>query len=162
LVRLADEQILQRHRQRHRQRQRPASTTSDQHHAGDLPGVAAGLVTLRDDSVDAPSHVPGGVLGAVGQRGDRDATVMRAGDHVVRRRAERVGDERDRMRERRVDLGAFHELGRDLMKLNDIAVWDAPAQATADAIDQAMTELFAGVTMAPAKYTRSGLAVAQA
>ncbi len=55
----------------------------------------------------------------------------------------------------------FHELGRDLMKLNDIAVWDAPAQATTDAIDRAMTELFAGVTMAPAKYTRSGPAVAQ-
>lgn len=55
----------------------------------------------------------------------------------------------------------FHELGRELMKLNDIPAWDARAQATADGIDLAMTELFGSVTMTPAKYTqsaRSGIA----
>ncbi len=57
----------------------------DQHHAGDLAGVPARLVALRDHDVDAAGHVPGRVLGLAGQRGDRDAVIVRGRDHVVGR-----------------------------------------------------------------------------
>jgi len=46
----------------------------------------------------------------------------------------------------------FHTLGRDLMRLNDQATWDGQAQATSAVTDKAMTELFASVSMAGAKY----------
>ena len=40
-----------------------------EHHAGDLAGVAAGLVALGDDDVDAVGDVAERVLGGAGQRG---------------------------------------------------------------------------------------------
>ena len=47
-----------------------------QHHAGDLAGVAAGLVALGDDDVDAVAHVRQRVLGGAGERGDLDAVLV--------------------------------------------------------------------------------------
>ena len=55
----------------------------DQHHGADLAGVAAGLVALRDDQVDAGLHVALGVLGCAGQRADPPALGLGPLDHVL-------------------------------------------------------------------------------
>ena len=72
-----------------------------EHHRRDLTGVAARLVALRDHDVDAVVHVALRVLRLARQRGHSTPCVVRAVDDVLRRRAERVGDERDRVGERR-------------------------------------------------------------
>ena len=77
-----------------------------QHHAGDLAGVAAGLVALGDDDVDAVLDVRQRVLGGAGQRGHLDAVLVRLLDDVDRRRAERVGDQHRAVLQRDVDVRA--------------------------------------------------------
>jgi hypothetical protein len=56
-----------------------------QHHAGDLTGVAAGLVALGHDDVDAVGDVRQRMLGRAGERGDLDAVLVALLDHVDRR-----------------------------------------------------------------------------
>ncbi len=82
----------------------------DQHHRADLTGVAARLVPLGDDDVDARLRVVPGVPGAPGQGGDENAVVVGAGDDVGGRGAERVGEELDRVVEGHVELAACHLL----------------------------------------------------
>ena len=76
----------------------------------DLAGVPARLVALGDDDVDAVVDVALGVLGAARQRGDRDTGLVRLVDDVLRRRAERVGDQLDRMLERHLDVRPGHRM----------------------------------------------------
>ena len=56
-----------------------------QDHRGDLAGVPATLVPLRDDDVDAGRNVVTGVLDGTGQRGDGDAVAVRLRDDVIGR-----------------------------------------------------------------------------
>ena len=81
-----------------------------QHHRRHLAGVAAGLVALRDDDVDAVGDVAERVLGGAGQRGDLDAVLVALLDHVDRRRAERVGDQHRPVLERDVEVRAGHRV----------------------------------------------------
>ena len=55
-----------------------------QHHAGDLAGVAAGLVALGDDDVDAVLDVRQRVLRGSGQRRDLHAGLVGLVDDVLR------------------------------------------------------------------------------
>ena len=59
---------------------------------------------LRDNNVHTVLNMALGMLGATGQRGDRNIGPMGLVDDVVRRRAERVCDQLDRMRERHLDV----------------------------------------------------------
>ena len=67
-----------------------------QHHRGDLAGVPAGLVALRDDDVDAVVDMSSRMFGRTGQRRHRHPGRVRLVDDVVRRGAECVGDQLDR------------------------------------------------------------------
>jgi hypothetical protein len=75
-----------------------------QHHRPDLAGVSAGLMALRDDDVDTVVDMALCVFGAAGQRGHRYAHLMGLVDDILRRRAEGVGDQLDRMLERHLDV----------------------------------------------------------
>jgi hypothetical protein len=61
---------------------------------------------LRDEQVDAGVDLLDRVLLGSDQRGDRDATLLARLDHVVRRHAERVGDQLDGMAHRHVQQRA--------------------------------------------------------
>jgi hypothetical protein len=89
----------------------------DQDHGGDLAGVPARLVALGDHDVHAAGDLPAGVLGLPGQRGDQHAALVRAGDDVGRRRAERVRDQPGRMAQRDLDV-----LARDRVQPAEHAV----------------------------------------
>ena len=56
----------------HRAGRHGVDDLGDEHHGGDLAGVAAGLVALGHDDVDAGGHVALGVLALAGQGGDGD------------------------------------------------------------------------------------------
>ncbi len=76
--------------------------------------MAAGLVPLGDDDVDARVRVPAGVLGAAREGRDEDAVVVGAFDDVGGRRAEGVRQEPDRVVEGDVELvpgDLFHPAG---------------------------------------------------
>ena len=88
----------------HRRRRDRVDHLGNEHHRGDLAGVPAGFVTLRDDDVDAVVDVPLRVHRLARERGDLHAVLVRAIDDVLRRRPERVGDELDGMPERDVDM----------------------------------------------------------
>ncbi len=75
-----------------------------QHHRADLTGVPACLVALRDDDVHAVLDVALRVFGAARQRGHRNTRRVDLVDDILRRRAERVGDQLDRMLERHLDV----------------------------------------------------------
>ena len=66
--------------------------------------MPAGFVALRHDHVDAVVHMPLRVHGLACERRDLHTVLMGLVDHVFGRRPERVGDERDRMRERDLDV----------------------------------------------------------
>jgi hypothetical protein len=55
--------------------------------------VAAALGALRDDDVDAGGDVLLPLIGAAAERRDEASALVDAVDHLLRRRAERVGDE---------------------------------------------------------------------
>ena len=95
----------------HRRGRDRVDDLGDEHHRRDLAGVAAGLVALGDDHVDAVVHVALRVLGLAGERGDLHAVLVRLVDHVLGRRAERVRDQRDRMRERDLDVAVRDVVG---------------------------------------------------
>jgi hypothetical protein len=76
--------------------------------------VAAGLVSLGDDDIDPARDLVAGVLGLARQRRHQHAALVGAGDDVRRGRAEGVGDQPGRMRER--DL---HVLARDRVQPPD-------------------------------------------
>ncbi len=76
--------------------------------------MAAGLVALGHDDVDAGFLVLAGVPGAAGERGDQDVAVVGARDDVAGRGAEGVGEQPDGVVEGDVELGAgdlFHPAG---------------------------------------------------
>ena len=75
-----------------------------QDHGGDLAGVPARLVALGDHDVHAVGDLPAGVLRLPGQRGHQHAALVRAGDDVGRRRAERVRDQPRRVAQRDLDV----------------------------------------------------------
>jgi hypothetical protein len=81
-----------------------------EHHRGDLAGVAARLGALRDDDVDAVVDVRTGVLGLAGECGHGHAVLVREVDDVLGRRAERVGDQLDRVPQCDVDVRAGHRV----------------------------------------------------
>ncbi len=76
--------------------------------AGDLAGVAAGLVALGHDDVDAVAHVRQRVLGGARERGHLDAVLVALLDDVDRRRAERVGDQHRPVLQGDVEVRARH------------------------------------------------------
>src|SRR5439155_1393 len=78
----------------------------DEDHGPDLAGVAARLRALGDDDVDARLDVPERVLDAAAEGRDLDAARVHLIDHVPGRRAERVHEQPDRVRERDLDLRA--------------------------------------------------------
>ena len=65
-----------------------------QHDRADLAAVSARLAALGDDDVDAGVGVLARLRRRAAQRGDLAARVVDVLDHVGRRRAERVGDQR--------------------------------------------------------------------
>jgi len=66
-----------------------------QHHRCHVTGVAAALVSLGDHDVDPGTDVGPRVLRGAGERRHLDAVLVRDGDHVVGRGAQRVGDQLD-------------------------------------------------------------------
>lgn len=86
----------------------------DQDHGGDVAGVAARLVALGDDDVDARLRVAAGVLGAAREGGDEDPVFVGAGDDVGGRGTEGVRQEFDGVVEGDVELAPgdlFHPAG---------------------------------------------------
>ena len=81
-----------------------------QDHRRDLTGVPAGLMALGDHDVDAVLDMPLRVLGAAGQCGHRDTGGVHLVDDVLGRRAQRVGDQFDRVLERHLDVAAGHRV----------------------------------------------------
>ena len=75
-----------------------------QHHGRHLAGVAAGLVALGDDDVDALLHVADRLLDPSDQGRDLHALLVSLVDGGFRRRTERRREQRDRMCERDLDL----------------------------------------------------------
>ena len=75
----------------------------DQHHRRHLAAVAAGLGALRDDQIHARRDLFDGMLLGADERGDGDAALLARVDHVVRRHAQRVGDQLDRMAHRHLE-----------------------------------------------------------
>ena len=72
--------------------------------------MAASLIPLRDDDVDARGHVRLRVRCLARQRGDEHPAIVGACDDVRWRRAKRVGDQPGRMRERDLDLRARYRV----------------------------------------------------
>ena len=73
-----------------------------QHHGGDLAAVAAGLRALHHQDVDAGVDLADGVLLGADQGRHRHAVLLAHLDHRRRRHAERIGDQLDRVLERRL------------------------------------------------------------
>jgi hypothetical protein len=72
--------------------------------------VSAGFVTLGDHDVDAVLDMALRVFGAACKRGHRNARLVGLVDDVLRRRAEGVGDQLDRMLECHLDVRASHRM----------------------------------------------------
>ena len=73
--------------------------------------MAAGLVALGDDDVDAHLDLLARLRRTAHQRGDLDAVVVGELDHVGRRRTEGVGEQGDGMAEGDVDVRARLAVG---------------------------------------------------
>ena len=78
----------------------------DQHHGADLAGVAAGFVSLGDDDVHSSSLVALGVHRPARQGANQLAGILGRIDHVLRRRAQRVGHESAPVGQRDLQLRA--------------------------------------------------------
>jgi hypothetical protein len=75
-----------------------------QDHRADVAGVPAGFRTLGDDDVHAVGGMALSMFGRAGQRSHRHPGRVRLVDDVIRRGAQRVGDQLDRVLERDVDV----------------------------------------------------------
>ena len=80
-------------RGQHRRRRHGVDHLRPEHQAADLAGVAAALVALGDDDVDAGLLVAQRLVGAAAERRHQAARVVDLLDHLRRRRAERVGEQ---------------------------------------------------------------------
>ncbi len=68
-----------------------------QHHGRDLAAMAAGLGALHHEDVDAGRDLAQRVLLGADEGGDRHAVLPAHLDHRLRRHAQRIGDQPDRM-----------------------------------------------------------------
>ena len=96
----------------HRHRRDLLDDLRPQHDRADLAAVAAALAALGDDDVDPGVRVLARLVRRAAQRGDLAARGVDVLDHVRRRGAERVGDERHlRVAQRDLDLRRGGRLG---------------------------------------------------
>jgi hypothetical protein len=74
-----------------------------QHHGRDLAAMAAGLGALHDENIDAGRDLAERMLLGTDQCRHRHAVLLAHLDHRLRRHAQRIGDQPDRMPERRIE-----------------------------------------------------------